>query len=266
MQKKFFLLFVLIIAGCEEISVIEENIPYEEIYIINGQIIGELNTVEVTISRSFRIEDDVVKDQILIPNLTAYIFAEDQGIWPLIINEEGKYIPTDTINVIEGHNYQLFVKIDDIRIHANTYVPPAPEIIDVEIVDKYVTCKIISNENVVYGCKYSLVSFNEAAEEVTNENGFFEVSSISNNKNDPVYVRTANLPDAYFKNPSNFILSVKIYAFDSAYKSYYETRENNKPIENIFSEGGGSVYWNVTGEKTIGLFIGYTITTINNIH
>jgi hypothetical protein len=47
-----------------------------------------------------------------------------------------------------------------------------------------------------------------------------------------------------------------VYAFDSAYREYFNTKENNQPIQDSFAQGGGLINWNVQGNNTIGLFIG----------
>ncbi len=73
------------------------------------------------------------------------------------------------------------------------------------------------------------------------------------------------LPIEYLEKVDNYILNLEVYSFDSDYREYYYSRKNNKPIENIFSEGGGSVFWNVQGENVIGMFIGYSVLEINNI-
>ena len=95
---------------------------------------------------------------------------------------------------------------------------------------------------------------------------FYEVSDPLNDKDEVVIVRTGSLPSIYLTNIDEYRLNLEIYAFDKDYKAYYNSRKNNKPVENIFSEGGGSVFWNVQGENVIGTFIGYTTISETDIN
>ena len=66
------------------------------------------------------------------------------------------------------------------------------------------------------------------------------------------------MPEEYLNTTAQERLGVEIYAWDKSYKKYFETKDNNKPIDDIFSQSGGSINWNVTGNNVIGMFIGFS--------
>lgn len=258
--KKYIILIItsLLLIQCEEIGVIESDIPFEEIYIINGHIVGDTKEIEVTISKSFEIQNNYDIKDVVLDSLTTYIWSENQGIWPLALNDSGKYVPIDDVAILPSTHYELYVKIGGKRIYSTTFVPQIPDIKETWIDDNFIVCKLLPSINSVYGCKYRLFSVDDNYREIYSEETFFDLSEETENITEPIEIRTNILPEEYFNNPEKYWLLLTVYAFDNNYKKYYETRENNKPIENIFSEGGGSVYWNVEGENTIGMFVGYT--------
>jgi hypothetical protein len=262
---KIFIVFLIILQfGCEDIEVIQSNIPFEESYVINGRLVGNTNNFEISFTKSFAIESDLTRPDVILDNVITYVLTEDQGVFVLNHTGNGKYSPVDTVDIRPGSTYELYAKIGTTRISAVTLVPSEPDIFDASIQGNYVTCNITPEQGSIYGCKYMISSISDL-EFSSNEVDFYELSDAYENSGGSVNVRTNILPDIYFNNPDDYIVYLKVYAFDEAYKSYYETRENNKPIENIFSEGGGSVYWNVNGNKTIGMFIGYTYIILNDI-
>lgn len=265
LRNKIFVALLLILQiGCENIEVIQSDIPFEEVNVINGRLVGNTNNFEISFTKSFAIESDLTRQDVILDDVTAYILTEDQGVFVLNHTGNGKYSPIDTVDIRPGSIYELYAKIGTSRISAVTLVPPEPRIFDASIQGNYVTCNITPDTGSIYGCKYMISSLNNLELSI-NEADFYELSDTYDESGGSINVRTNILPDFYFNSPDNYAVYLKVYAFDEAYKSYYDTRQNNKPIENIFSEGGGSVYWNVNGDKTIGMFIGYTYITLSNI-
>ena len=176
----------------------------------------------------------------------------------------GIYKPVETLKIRQGAVYELYAKIEEERVYAETFVPYTPIVEEVKLQGDYITCKILPNSHTVYASKYKVMSidgFNDDFEETV----FFEVSSKISDTTNTVEIRTSSLPSEFYQDSEDYRVSLLVYALDENYKDYFDTRQNNKPIENIFSEGGGSVYWNVQGEKSIGLFIAYTKLELSNI-
>lgn len=268
MRKYFKILTLLslmiLFYQCEQIGVIESDIPYNEVFIVNGRLIGDSSEVQVSFTRSFPIEKDLTIDQVALKDITAYIWTKNQGIFSLKHDKDGIYKPVETLKVRQGAMYELYAKIDDERVFAETLVPYTPAVEEVKLQGDYITCKILPNPSTVYAAKYKVMSI-EGFDDNFEETVFFEVSNKVTDTTKAVEFRTSPLPPEFYQESEKYRVSLVVYALDENYKDYFDTRQNNKPIENIFSEGGGSVYWNVQGEKSIGLFIAYTKLELSNI-
>jgi hypothetical protein len=243
--------------SCTEIGIIEEDIPFEGKYVVYGRLQGGTNSINISFTNTFAIDDSTNIEDAALKDLNPYLWSESQGIYPLIYAGEGHYFPVDDLEIKTGDWYELHAKIGKERIFAETYIPPAPVPEEIELIDDYISCKITAEPNSVYGVKYSVYPRNNFSRQFI-ENSFYEISDPLNNGNEFVTVRTGSLPNEYLTNLEGYRIDLEIYAFDQEYKAYYNSRQNNKPVENIFSEGGGSVFWNVQGENVIGTFIGYT--------
>jgi len=255
------IILLLLLFGCEQIDVIESSIPYVEFHVINGRLIGDSSKVQVSFAKSFPIEENFDQDDVALKSVTAYIWSETQGIFPLKHDENGIYTPINELYVLQGVKYELYGEYDGNRIYSVTTVPNEPEIAEAKIEGEYLKCIVIPNPKSVYAAKYSFQSLDNGFESFI-DTTFYEVTNKLNDTLNTVEVRTSNIPLAYYDNPEKYKVKIILYSLDEVYKDYFSTRENNKPIENIFSEGGGSVYWNVYGKNTIGLFLGYTKTVI----
>ncbi|MCB0730573.1 MAG: DUF4249 family protein [Ignavibacteriae bacterium] len=259
-----FIISMLLVISCTEVGVIEENIPFDKKYVVNGRLKAQSENIEISFSKSFALDENYTKSETAIENLTTYLWSENQGIFPLIHVGDGIYSQKDEIEIRPGQTYELHARIGDDRVYASTYIPVEPDIQEIQITENFIICKIIPNPNTVYGCKFSLVSIYNSSESLI-ENIFYEISDAVENIADLVIIRTSELPEEYFENSKNYKINLEVYAFDEDYKDYFDTRLNNKPVENIFSEGGGSVFWNVQGDNVIGMFIGYNLKTLNNV-
>ncbi len=243
---------------------IEEDIPFEEKYIVYGRLKGGTDEITISFSKSFSIDENLSREDTALKNLVTYLWSETQGIYPLVYDNQNNYIPIDQLNVMMDTEYELHANIGSERIFARTTVPLKAEVQAVEFIEDYMTCKILPEKNSVYGCKYTIIPLNDNLNKII-ENTFFEISEKVENDMEVIQIRTMALPIEYLEKVDNYILNLEVYSFDSDYREYYYSRKNNKPIENIFSEGGGSVFWNVQGENVIGMFIGYSVLEINNI-
>ena len=254
-------LISLMFLHCEQIDVIESDIPYNEFFVVNARLVADASDVKVSFTKSFPIEDDLQRADVALKDVTAYIWSETQGIFPLKHDGDGIYIPANRLVIKKGVTYELYGKYGEERIYSVTEIPNEPIIAEAKLQGDYLLCEVIPNKKNVYAVKYILTALDQNLDSYA-EDIFFEVSGKVTDTLNTIEVRTSILPLVYFENSEKYKLELELYSLDEAYKDYFSTRENNKPIENIFSEGGGSVYWNVYGENTIGLFIGYTKTKI----
>jgi hypothetical protein len=255
-------IFLFLSISCEQIDVIESSIPYKEFNIVNGRLVGDSSDVKISFTKSFPIELNLTRDDVALKEVTAYIWSETQGIFTLKHENDGIYVPVNELYIIQGVKYELFGEFEGEKIYSVTTVPNEPQIADAKIEGEYLKCIVIPTQKSVYAAKYLIQSFDNNLVSYL-DSTFYEVSNKLDDTLNTIEVRTSDIPKAYHENPEKYKVQLILYSFDESYKDYFSTRENNKPIENIFSEGGGSVYWNVYGENTIGLFLGYTKTIID---
>ena len=254
------LLVSVVLLNCEQIDVIESNIPFEEVYVVNGRLIAGSSNIEISFTKSFPIEEDLRIGDVALKDVTSYIWSETQGIFTLQHKKNGIYSPVSELLIENGTKYELFAEHNGERIYSVTTVPNEAEVVTAKLEGRHLKCEVIPNMKNVYAAKY-FVESKFSGYENFEDSTFYEVTNKVSDTLNTIEVRTSDIPLEYFDNPEFYSVKMILYTFDDQYKDYYDTRKNNKPIENIFSEGGGSVYWNVAGEKTIGLFIGYSKTT-----
>lgn len=266
MNKNFsyLIILILVLIGCTEIGVIEEDIPFEEKIVVYGRLKGGTNEITISFSKSFPIDESLRREDTAIKDLVSYLWSESQGIYPLVYDSQNNYIPIENLIVNMETEYELHANIGSERIFARTIVPSEADVQEIEFIEDYITCKILPKANSVYGCKYNIIPLNYNFNKLV-ENTFFEISEKVENTSDVIQIRSSALPFEFLENVDGYILNLEVYSFDTDYHEYYYSRKNNKPIENIFSEGGGSVFWNVQGENVIGMFIGYSVIEFNNI-
>lgn len=255
-----FLIFLTLLS-CEQIDVIESDIPFQEFNVVSGRLIGDSSSVKISFTKSFPIELSLTREDVALKEVTAYIWSESQGIFTLKHEKDGIYSPVNTLYVIQGIKYELFAEYKGERIYSVTTIPKEPIITDAKLESGYLKCVVVPNPKSVYAAKYSIKSLDNNFESYI-DSTFYEVTNKLADTLNTIEVRTANIPLAYFENPEKYKVELILFSLDEPYKDYFSTRENNKPIENIFSEGGGSVFWNVSGKNTLGLFIGYTKTIV----
>ncbi|PIQ09470.1 MAG: hypothetical protein COW71_06400 [Ignavibacteriales bacterium CG18_big_fil_WC_8_21_14_2_50_31_20] len=260
---KYILLFLpfFVLLNCEQIDVIESDIPFQEFNVVSGRLIGDSSSVKISFTKSFPIELNLTREDVALKEVTAYIWSETQGIFTLKHEKDGIYSPVNNLYVIQGIKYELFAEFEGKRIYSVTTIPKEPIIAEAKLEGEYLKCVVVPNPRSVYAAKYSIKSLDSNYESYV-DSIFYEVTSKLADTLNTIEVRTSNIPIVYFENPEKYKVEIILYSFDEPYKDYFSTRENNKPIENIFSEGGGSVFWNVSGKNTIGLFMGYTKTVI----
>jgi len=262
--KLLLLILVLFLLSCEEVDIIEEDLPYVALYEVDGQISpGEKEPI-INFTKSLPLNEQYKVEKAALSNVNAYLWSDEQGIIPLKHIGEGKYVPLKSksakLQIRANQTYELFADINGTRIYAVTKVPSFPKIINAEVIQKHIECEVSGQEGEVYSCVYVIFKgFNVGNPRIIKrEKEFFSVEG--SGKAGKVKLRTGQIPDEYFNAGSDVKIGVEVYAWDKAYKSYFETKNNNEPVTDIFSQGGGLINWNVYGENTIGLFMGYAIT------
>ncbi len=265
--KILILLQVFYFTSCENIGIIEEDLPYVHLYEIDGAISPGDKSYQITITQSLPLNEIYNINRAAITDANAYLWSDNQGIIPLKHIGNGKYQPakskSDKLQIKADTYYELFVDINGNRIYSKTKVPSPPVILNAKIVQDHIECKVSGKEGEVYSCIYIIVDGVDIGlpRVVEREKEFISVVKPGNDGT--VTLQTGSIPGNYLHN-SNFQIGIEVYAWDEAYKDYFETKDNNKPVGDVFSQGGDLIKWNVYGENTIGLFIGYSTTIYYN--
>ena len=261
------LLFIMLLAACENVETIESDLPYTELYVVSGQIShGDINP-EIRFTKTLELNRIYDINEAELKNVVTYIKNEEQGIFPLEYIAEGIYQPLARLEILPGRTYELFAEYNGNRMYASTKAPANPVVVNAELVEGHIVCEVSAKENEVYCCIYVLVQGLNLGNPniVEREGDFFTVEGPFGRDPQNIIVRTGVVPEEYRQQMRDYNLGVEVYAWDQSYKNYFETKNNNKPIEDIFSEGGGSINWNVAGDNTIGMFIGFSTTVYLDI-
>ncbi len=247
--------------SCEEVDIIEEDLPYVALYEVDGQISpGEKEPV-INFTKSIPLNEKYDPAKAALTKVNAYLWSDKQGIIPLKHVGEGKYIPAKSksakLQIQANTIYELFAEIDGTRIYAKTKVPSFPKVLNAEIIQNHIECEISGKEGEVYSCVYVILEGLTLGNPriVKREKDFLSVEG--SGKPGIIKLQTGEIPNEYLHGGTDIKVAVEVYAWDKAYKAYFETKDNNEPVNDIFSQGGGLINWNVYGEKTIGLFMGY---------
>lgn len=260
----YIFLFLFSFAGCEKESVIDNNIAYEEYTVIRGELSTGKVFTGVKITRTLPLDQEYLPAKAEIADADAYLRVNGVQIIPLHYSGEGIYKPQMELFIGEGNIYEFFAGIGEKKIYARTKAPGIPQIKSASFYnDSLLQMSIAPKQDEVYGGIWVVAQGNQI---ITEANDYFNI--YKNNNADGysrINILTKEIPSLYRNGSYSNLLYVQAVAYDNQYESYYKSKNLNQVTENIFGQGGGPVSWNVTGEKTIGLFIGSASSNIYKV-
>jgi len=249
------LLFVLIFLSCENTDIVEVKINFNGKIVVYGELYADEYFSEINISRSFPVGNRIDDTEIGIEDAKVIMVIDEIRVIPLHHSEHGNYKPLHLLRINEGSSYELYIETKEKKVYAKTYVPIIGEIDNISISDNdYLQAEINANPNDVYGATWVLM--NDDGENLIDQSKDFYSISKPDKLQKILNVRTDLLPSDYFNQLSSNNLYMQIYSFDRAFHYYFNSRNNNEPIKDVFSQGSGAIAWNVIGNDAIGLFIG----------
>lgn len=252
--KYLFILLPFIFISCEEESVIENDLPYEEYVVVRAQLEGGKTFEGVSFTKTLPHSETYNIDDAELKDVFAYLRIDSTRIIPLAYKSDGIYKPQEGIVIENDKTYELFASWNGKNIYAKTYVPNVPDVQNARISGSYLNGEAIISNNEVLAATWLIAN---SSTSITDEaENFYEVKSLTSNVPQSVSVRTMDLPDEYRSLQYRNRYYLRFYAFDKQYADYFKTQSGNEPIENIFAQGASTIVWNVIGDKTIGLFIG----------
>ncbi len=259
MYKIFFFTLIFIITllcGCDEVSVIDPQTAYKEYLVVRAEIIAGSHFSGVAITKTLPINEPYDTAKARLKNVVVYVKINGIRIIPLHYFQRGIYRPNGAVYIAPGDVYELFVEADSTNIYAITKVPQIPVVNSASFTNNYILAQVEPNHSEVYGAAWAIV--NPATKNVLDEaKDFLSIVNSSNeNSNSAFSVSTLDLPAEYRSEAYKGFRCARVYAFDTPYQKYFNTKNNNQPISNSFVQGGDQIVWNVQGKNVIGLFIG----------
>lgn len=250
---KIFLLFFLFTFGCEKTRILEADLQSEEYIVVQSELKSDSLFSGVKFSRTLPLNEKYSESLAAVNNVEAYIKVNGVQVIPLHNEGNGLYKTLYDYKIIPGNTYELIGKVDGRSIYSKTYVPRTPEIVNAFYQNDFViTAQVKPHQNEAYGAVWVI---NNGSIFSTEANEFYSIET-SANMNANINIQTQIIPEKYRTSYYVDQTFIKIYSFAGSFLNYFNTKGNNKPIDNSFIQGGGAVAWNVYGVNVIGLFIG----------
>ena len=259
-MKKYFLIITalsfIFIFGCENVDEISPDVSYKQYIVVRGELKAYSPFEGVTFTKTLPLNENYDINKAELKNVTAYLRINGIRIITLRYLQDGLYAPLDTITIAPGSTYELFAQYDNTTIYSITKVPLPPRIISASLKDnRYIEVMVRPDPGEVYGAGWEI--YNSVTQNLYDESTDFRtIVQQSNNLDTNLAVDTKDLPEEYNSGTYNNLIYAQVYAFDSPYFNYFGSKNNNQPSENIFTQGGDQISWNVEGDHVIGLFIG----------
>ncbi|UCH64781.1 MAG: DUF4249 family protein [Ignavibacterium sp.] len=255
-MKKIFLITTLFfpLIGCENEQVVNTSIAHEEFTVVQAELRPDERFPGVRFTKTLPLGTQYNIEQAELKNISAYLRIDSTQIIPLHYNSEGLYQSLYEFYIESGQVYELFAERDETFIYSKTYIPEIPIIVQSNYNQSgyYLEAEVRSFQDEVYSALWIISSST-----VERAPDYFSVSVpqfITGNST--VGVRSSSLPEQYRSSIYDGSRLIQVFAFDKAFKPYFDSRTSSQGINDPFIQGGGSVEWNVQGDNVIGMFIG----------
>lgn len=254
MVKKIILLITLalLMSSCENSTDVVVDLPYTEYTVVDAELTAYqvFNGVTLTHTLPLGEEFDIKKAE--IKDAVMYMVENGVRVIPLHYFADGVYKPLENITIKAHNRYELFASIGSKTIYSQTNIPDVPEVVNTTDVDnQYLSAEVTAKPGEAYAAAWLL----SIGGELTSADDFFEVV-VPDQYPANVLVRSKDIPAPYNTSTYRDRVYIKVFAFDKVYREYFKTKTGSEQINNTFTAGGGTVAWNVSGDHTIGLFIG----------
>jgi hypothetical protein len=261
MMKNIYILCLFILffvsTACENEQVVEVDVAHDEFTVVQSELrlYGLFPGVRFTKTLPIGVPYDIKQAE--LKNITAYIKIDSIQVIPLHYTSDGIYKPLYDVYVESGSYFELFAQRDDTFIYANTVIPEKPTVISTHysLNDHYLQAAVKTYRDEVYAALWAVSStpYRKADDyfSVSVPTEFYPLSTVD--------VRSSPLPDDLQSPAYNDSRFIQVVSFDKSFNNYFQSRTSGQGINDPFVQGGGTVEWNVQGDKTIGMFIGVSV-------
>jgi hypothetical protein len=256
-------LFLMSLESCE----VEEIIPLEDTYVEYTVVQAELHPDEkfpgVRFTKTLPLGVLFDIKQAELKNISVYIKINGVQVVPLHYTVDGLYKPLYDFYISAGESYELFAENGETYIYASTKIPNSPSASNFRYNTSsfYLSSDVAAEPDIVYAALWIV---NSVPQQKAND--FYTISLPETQQNQILEVRTSTIPVEYRSAQYNDLRAIQVFAFDESFRNYFKSRTASQDVNNPFIQGGGSVDWNVQGEKVIGMFIGVTPGNIINVN
>ncbi len=260
LKKYFFILFILLQVSCEDIDVVELDIDYTEKIVVQSELIAGEFFDGVYLSKTLPLNERYNPEAAEISDATLFLIVDSVKIIPLHYRGSGKYESFNQFKVVSNQTYELFGEVGKTKLYAKTIIPNIPLYSNQKFVpDGYLSSTVKSNSGEAYGAIW-LMANNVLSKPFDQSDDFFSISTMLKPGDDEMHLRTTLLSNEYLSSYYSDKIFIQIFSFDQSYYKYFKTKNNNTPVEDNFSQGGGPIDWNVEGHNVVGMFIGVAKT------
>ncbi|MEJ2104627.1 MAG: hypothetical protein P8X47_08630 [Ignavibacteriaceae bacterium] len=257
------IIFFFILVSCEGEEIISPDAEFVEYTVVQAEIQPDKYFPSVRFTKTLPLGIPFNIKQAELKDVTVYIVKNEIQVIPLVYSGDGLYKPRYEFLVDEGEIYELFANYEGKFIYGKTIIPHRPVIssLNYNVSGHYLEANTLNKNNTVYAALWIVSTTPPVRAE-----DFYSVSTPSENLNDEISVRTATIPQKYRGSAYAGLRYIQVFAFDQSYRKYFYSRTSGQTVNNPYVQGGGTIEWNMQGEKVIGMFIGVTRDLIRNVN
>jgi len=258
-----FLILLIVTTSCENEHVVDASIVHEEFTVIQSELrLDELFPgVRFTKTLPIGVPYDIKQTE--LKNIKTYIRIDSVQVIPLHYTSDGIYKPLYDFYVEAGSFYELFAERDDTFIYAETVIPEKPMVTSASYssTGHYMQAVVASHHNEVYAALWAISSAPFIkADDYFSVSEPTEISPVST-----INVRTSPIPEEFQSPDYNNSRFIQVYSFDKSFKNYFNSRTSGQGVSDPFVQGGGTIEWNLQGDKVIGMFIGVSVGDVVHV-
>ncbi len=259
----FLSLFMLLIAGCGNDTVVSNDLAYKQKLVIRGIVqAGDVLHVYISTTLPPWTAYDSVAAEVVDANV--FMVHNTNDTIPLYYIGNQQYRGDYNIRAQMGDLYTIFAKWHNLVATATTKIPTYfryenPSMgYDLKANGKdtnfYVQLTVYPNTDAVYGAAWRLSGFSYQ-DSVMGDLARYKDRDASGK----VIVKSRPCPNqlVWFRRTLN--LELQVSSYDEPYYNYYMSQSSNLATDNVFGRSGTNQQWNVTGDG-IGIFCGRTDT------
>ncbi len=247
----------ILLSSCGD-NVVNNDLGYKEQLVVRG-ILAAGDPITIYFGKTLTMQQTFDSSEANLKNVFAYVTHNGKND-TMLYTGNGMY-KCKSLKAQNGESYSLFASWNNHIVQSETQVPYTATFQNATldtVIDNNDTSYIIKGvltprPGAVYGATWSIIS--------SNPSYVLEDSVISNLARERDKDLLGNLLISTRKMSIDLVrkwrsnLFIRVHAFDEQIYNFFITQDANNASNNIFSNSGVNLRWNVTGDG-IGMFIG----------